>query len=144
MAPAAPRPAMDIGGLALKWGWAIQALGLLFIFIGTVWIISVVANPSCAFNTPTCLGQSTYQSAATGLMVGKILWVLGLTFIIVGLGSKLQWGLPRPSDDSKDAVWRYVGFERFWHAVLIIVLIVVIWMVLTSVNGLPTPPTPPA
>jgi hypothetical protein len=141
MAPAAPRAPMDIGSMALRFAWILEFVGLLLIFFGTIYIIAAVGAPSCAFNTPTPNCSSSWpQGAVTALMIGKIMWVLGLTAIIAGLGSKLQWGLPRPSDDAKDAVWRYVGFERFWHAVLIIVLIFLIWTVMASLNV--TPPLP--
>jgi hypothetical protein len=141
MAPA-PHTPMNMGAMATRLTLWIYVVGILLLFVGSVYIIAAVATPGCITNSPSCYGASNASGALTALMIGKILWVLGLTAIIVGMGAKLQYTLTTPSADAKDAIWRYIGIERLWHAILIIVLIFLIWTIVTSVNVSPPPYAP--
>jgi hypothetical protein len=109
-----------------------RMLGLVLLFLGTLIAVAFASVPSSCFPAPS--GCSGYPgTAASALMVGKILWVLGLFCIGAASGIRLQgnWfggaGLGPEAGDA--AVLRFRS-----NLTVLLVSVVLLFILLLTIN----------
>lgn len=123
--PPPPPGVRDLRREAPFWG---RALGLLLIAIGTLVAAAFASVPgSCISNTQSVAAQcpSLLSNIAWALLAARVLWTLGLLFLIGGAALRLHWLAP-PTGGSSDE-YRWAQMTRWANLILIVLSIVLLW-----------------
>jgi hypothetical protein len=120
-------------GHRLPWGFLAfisQSFGLLLVFLGALVVVIIGVVPPNCYNGMTCTG-STAAGILWGVMIARVLLVLGLFGLAAGAGLQLQFR-PGPSmGASTEETTAFVARRRgeFFLLALCIVLLfaVVVW-----------------
>ena len=112
-----------------------KVVGLLLLFVGVLVAVLLASVPGSCFNTgancgPT--GTNYAANAATGLVVGKALIVVGLTGFAFGALLKLR-GLTAPAS-GKSEEFDFVIADRRSNGLLLLVSVVLLIVILLTIN----------
>ncbi|HZY91147.1 MAG TPA: hypothetical protein VFG07_00015 [Thermoplasmata archaeon] len=119
-----------------------RILGFVLLFIGT---ILVVAGASiwggCIVQTGASpCGAAWLSGVLNYIVVGKILWAIGLLGLGGGAGMKLHWSLQMPSTRSADEL-SFIARERWANYAVLLLSVLLMAVLLLTVNQ--WPPVPP-
>lgn len=107
-------------------------VGFVLLFIGTLLVILGVEPSGSCFNSTACNGTGWISGAANYLVVGKLLWAIGLFFLGCGAGMKLHWKLGW-TDGMGSEQTRWVTWERAANYAIIIVVIFLLYALLAAI-----------
>lgn len=121
----------NMGGMMPMVSFFLRMLGFTILFLGTL-IVVAYANPGGACystaSSPPCGPGSTFATgAATSIMVGQILWAIGLFLVGAGAGLKIHFSLQAPAGGTPEA-YQFVQKERRTNSVLLMVVIVLLFV----------------
>lgn len=131
-----PQQAMPPGGHPPNYGMlslVARFVGFVLLFIGTLLVILGVEPSGSCFTSTACNGTGWVGGAANYLLVGKLLWAIGLFFLGCGAGMKLHWKLGWVDGMGAEQV-RWVTWERAANYAIILVSIWLLYLLLAGIT----------
>ena len=127
-------PRASIVPLLALWG---RVAGFVLLFVGTLVVVAFANVPGGCITTPSsCTGFPA--SADNAILVGQILWTIGLFFLGGGAGIKLHWGLQNPASGRPEDV-RWVIADRWMNVALVLISIWLLFALLAPLRGFGIP-----
>lgn len=130
--PGAPRP--------MAWGmlsFLAKTIGFALLFVGALVLVIVATAPGNCYGTspPANCIENYLSGAYTGVVIAKILFVLGLAGIGAGAGLKLHFGGSWPASGRAEEVSLLVAERRF-NGLLFAVVVVLMFLLVASNAGI--------
>jgi hypothetical protein len=131
--PESPRMHLDLQTVAQAlvpfWG---RALGFTLVFLGTLVYVAFASVPgSCVSAASGC--SSFLANAAWAILVGKVLWTVGLFFIGAGAALKLHWKLAPPVGGTPEQYsWVRAGRRANWLLLLLCIVLLFILLIIPT------------
>jgi len=116
-----------------------RILGFVLLFVGTIVEVAGASIGGGCVTDPTSCGTNYLAGILNYIIVGKILWVLGLFFLGAGAGIKIHWGLQMPASGKPEDV-RYVAWDRLANYGILGLSILLMAVILLTVNAWPPIP----
>lgn len=123
-------PRMNVWPTLAWWG---RVVGFILLFLGTLIAVAFGSIPGGCFTQPTSCGTNFAAGVANALLVGKILWTIGLFFIGAGSAIRMHYTLQATSSQRAEEVVRGTH-DRWMNALILIVTVVLLLWLLASVS----------
>ncbi len=126
--------------LAQRFPWAFlamgaYAIGLLLLFVGGLVAVTAGVWPPSCLNSTSCGTGATLENVYYGIMVARLLLVLGLFGIATGAGLHLQFAHEPASGLTPETTRLYISRRRFERVLLVftvlLLFVIVYWAAVT-------------
>jgi|GEM_PF-3109941 len=122
---------------------ATRMIGFIVLFLGTIFfILGTTPGGGCYgnFSSPQCLGNTTWEGGqANWVLIGKLLWAVGLFFIAIGIGMKVHFALQWPASGKPEEA-TFIAAERRMNYLLLALILVLLLVIVTPLITFATPP----
>lgn len=125
---------------AVQW---MRILGFLLLFVGVLVAVSLAsANGTCYAGSTSCTGSTltNYLSgAANGVLVGKLLFTVGLFFLGASSGLMIQWLYQRPHSSPETSDEAKLTRRALYGNGIMAFLVILLFLYLLLSVGVPAP-----
>jgi hypothetical protein len=122
----------NLQSMMVTWG---RILGFLVLFVGTLVAVAAGSVQPVCFASSGC---SAYGGTwAWAVIIGEILWTIGLFFLGGSSGLQLMRGLKAPVGGTPEE-YRWVTTERWFNFLMVALSIVLLWFLLSGIQTLGT------
>jgi hypothetical protein len=120
-----------------------RILGFLLLFVGVLVAISLASpNGTCYAGSTSCTGSTltNYLSgAANGVLVGKLLFTVGLFFLGASSGIMIQWLYQRPQPTGETPEGAKMTRRALYGNGIMAFLVILLFLYLLLSVGVPVP-----
>ena len=118
----------------------IRLISFVLLFLGGILVLVFATyGGGCVTSAGSCVGNANWLSAAyNAALVARLLFLLGLSGLVLASAMRLQWGLQPPQGARMEDI-RYIVGERWLNGFLIALLVLAIaWIIWVPIQiGVP-------